>query len=80
MMIPIVIPLALQIGVEPRPFIMATVLASSLAFALPMGYQTHLMIYGPGGFRFSDFLRVGIPLNVLCWITACLLTPLIWPF
>jgi di/tricarboxylate transporter len=80
MMIPIVVPLAIQIGVEPRPFIMAAVLASSLAFALPMGYQTHLMVYGPGGFRFSDFLRVGIPLNFICWITACLLIPLIWPF
>ena len=80
MMIPLVVPLAEQVGASPRPFSIAVILASSLAFALPMGYQTHLMVYGPGGFRFADFLRVGLPLNLLCWITACLLIPLIWPF
>ncbi|MFC7336397.1 SLC13 family permease [Haloferula chungangensis] len=80
MMIPIVVPLAQSIGVETRPFVMAVVLASSLAFALPMGYQTHLMVYGPGGFRFKDFLKVGIPMNFICWGVACLLIPLIWPF
>jgi di/tricarboxylate transporter len=80
MMIPIVVPLAMSIGVETRPFVMAVVLASSLAFALPMGYQTHLMVYGPGGFRFKDFLKVGIPMNFICWGVACLLIPIIWPF
>lgn len=80
MMIPIVVTLAGEIGVNSRPFIMAVTVAASAAFALPMGYQTHMMVYGPGGYRFTDFLRVGIPLNVICWITACLLIPLIWPF
>lgn len=80
MMVPIVVPLALQMQVDPRPYIMGVTVASSAAFALPMGYQTHMMIYGPGGYRFSDFLRVGIPLNVICWVTACTLIPLIWPF
>lgn len=80
MMIPIGVSLALHLGVNPRPFIMAITVASSCAFAMPMGYQTHLMIYGPGGYRFSDFLRVGIPLNIICWITACSLIPIIWPF
>jgi len=80
MMIPIVVTLAGELGVNSRPFIMAVTVAASTAFALPMGYQTHLMVYGPGGYRFSDFLRVGIPLDLICWITGCLLIPLIWPF
>jgi len=44
-----------------------------------MGYQTHMMIYGPGGYKFSDFLRVGLPHNAICWVVSCLLIPLIWP-
>jgi di/tricarboxylate transporter len=80
MMIPIVVTLAGELGVNSRPFIMAVTVGASCAFALPMGYQTHMMIYGPGGYRFSDFLRVGIPLNVICWVTACTLIPLIWSF
>ena len=80
MMIPIVLGLAQELGVDARPFVMAITLAASCAFALPMGYQTHLMVYGPGGYRFSDFLRVGIPLNIICWVVSCLLIPLIWPF
>jgi di/tricarboxylate transporter len=54
--------------------------AASTAFALPMGYQTHMMVYGPGGYRFSDYLRMGIPLNILCIVIACPIIPLIWPF
>jgi di/tricarboxylate transporter len=80
MMIPIVVTLAGELGVNSRPFIMAVTVAASTAFALPMGYQTHMMVYGPGGYRFTDFLRVGIPLNIICWVTSCLLIPLIWPF
>ena len=60
--------------------LMAVAVAASTAFALPMGYQTHMMVYGPGGYRFSDFLRVGIPLNLICWVVSCLLIPFIWPF
>jgi di/tricarboxylate transporter len=80
MMIPIVVVLAGELGVNPRPFIMGVTVAASTAFALPMGYQTHMMIYGPGGYRFTDFLRVGIPLNIICWVTSCLVIPMIWPF
>jgi di/tricarboxylate transporter len=80
MMIPIVVTLAGELGVNSRPFIMGVTVAASAAFAMPMGYQTHMMIYGPGGYRFTDFLRVGIPLNIICWITSCTLIPLIWPF
>jgi len=80
MMIPIVLGLASELGVDSRPFVIAVTVSASCAFALPMGYQTHLMVYGPGGYRFSDFLRVGIPLNIICWIVSCLLIPLVWPF
>jgi di/tricarboxylate transporter len=80
MMIPIVVTMAGELDVSPRPFIIAVTVAASCAFALPMGYQTHMMVYGPGGYRFTDFLRVGIPLNLICWITSCLLIPMVWPF
>jgi di/tricarboxylate transporter len=80
MMIPIVVTLASELHVSSRPFIMAITVAASCAFALPMGYQTHLMVYGPGGYRFADFLKVGIPLNIICWVTSCLIIPWIWPF
>ena len=80
MMIPIVVTLAGELDVSARPFIMAVTVAASTAFALPMGYQTHMMVYGPGGYRFADFLKVGIPLNLICWIVSCLLIPVVWPF
>ncbi len=80
MMVPIVVRLAGEMGVDMWPFIMAVTVAASTAFALPMGYQTHMMVYGPGGYRFSDYLRMGIPLNVICVIIACPIIPLIWPF
>jgi di/tricarboxylate transporter len=76
-------PLALEtartLGAESRPFIIAITLAASFAFASPIGYQTHMMVYGPGGYRYSDFLRVGLPLNLLLWVTALIIVPVIWP-
>lgn len=80
MMVPIAVKLASELHVSPMPYIIAVTVGASCAFALPMGYQTHMMVYGPGGYRFSDYLRVGIPLNVICWVVGCLLIPLIWPF
>ena len=68
------------LGVSERPFILAVTLAASYAFASPIGYQTHMMVFGPGGYRFTDFMRVGIPLNLLMFIVAVVLIPLIWPF
>ncbi len=80
MIVPIVVKLATEIGVDSRPFIMAITVAASCAFMLPMGYQTHMMVYGPGGYKFSDYLRFGGPLNIICWIISCSIIPFVWPF
>lgn len=71
---------AADLGVNPMPFVMAVTVAASCGFATPMGYQTNLMIYGAGGYRFSDYLRFGGPLNLIVMIVTLLLAPLIWPF
>ncbi|MFV0476187.1 MAG: SLC13 family permease [Pikeienuella sp.] len=76
---PIAISLAEQIGVDPRPFVVAVMLAASLSFATPIGYQTNTMVYGPGGYRFTDFLRLGVPMNLGMSLMASLLIPLFWP-
>ena len=65
---------------DSRPFVMAVALAASFAFASPVGYQTHMMVFGPGGYRFSDFVKVGVPLNILLWIACVIMIPMIWPF
>lgn len=80
MLVPIVVGLAQELGVDFRPFIITITIAASCAFAMPMGYQTHMMVYGPGGYKFSDYLRMGIPLNIIVWIVTCSLVPLIWKF
>jgi di/tricarboxylate transporter len=80
MLVPIVVGLADELGVDFRPFIITITIAASCAFAMPMGYQTHMMVYGPGGYKFSDYLRMGIPLNIIVWVVTCLLVPLIWKF
>ena len=80
MIVPIVVKIATELGVDSRPFIIAITVAASCAFALPMGYQTHMMVYGPGGYKFSDYIKFGIPLNVIAWIITCSLVPLIWHF
>ena len=71
---------AADMGVEPMPFVMAVTVAASCGFATPMGYQTNLMIYGPGGYKFSDYVRFGGPLNLLVMAITVLLAPLIWRF
>lgn len=77
---PIALSIASQLGVSPRPFVMAVTFAASYGFATPMGYQTNMMIFGPGGYRFADFLRVGVPLDLLCMVIAVTLIPFVWPF
>ncbi|MCC6353419.1 MAG: SLC13 family permease [Verrucomicrobiae bacterium] len=79
-MAPIAISTAAKLGVEPRGFIIAVALSASLAFACPTGYQTHMMVYGPGGYRFMDFVRFGMPLHIMMGAGACLMIPEIWPW
>ena len=76
---PIAISLGTALGIDPRPLVIAVMVAASASFATPIGYQTNMMVYGPGGYRFTDFLRVGIPLNLSMGLIASAFIPLFWP-
>jgi di/tricarboxylate transporter len=80
MMLPIVVKLAEELSCNPLPFVIGICIGASTAFMLPMGYQTHMMVYGPGGYKFSDFLRIGLPMNIISWLLASTIIPFIWAF
>ena len=77
-MTPIALAVSQQMGLEPRTFIFAVAFAASASFITPVGYQTNLMVYGPGGYKFIDYIKVGLPLAVIFWISAIFILPLIW--
>jgi di/tricarboxylate transporter len=76
---PIAIQLGISLGLDPRPFAVAVMFGASLAFATPIGYQTNMMVFAPGGYRFTDYLKVGIPLNLVMLVVVTAVLPLIWP-
>jgi di/tricarboxylate transporter len=80
LMYPIAAATAHALGVNVLPFVVALMMAGSNDFATPIGYQTNLMVQGPGGYRFGDYVRFGGPLNLLMMATAVLIIPLVWPF
>jgi di/tricarboxylate transporter len=79
-MAPIAIGLGLQLGIDPRPLVVAVMFGASASFATPIGYQTNTLVYGPGGYRFTDFLRIGVPLNLVMMVAMSLLIPVFFPF
>lgn len=80
LMFPIGLAAATQLGVDPMPFVMAVMIGASAGFMSPIGYQTNLMIYGPGGYRFMDYVRVGAPLSLVTGLAAMWAIPRFWPF
>jgi di/tricarboxylate transporter len=80
LLLPIAISTATALGVSPKPFVVAVCFGASACFASPIGYQTNLLVYGPGSYRFSDYLKLGIPLNLLVIICASVGIPYLWPF
>ena len=79
-MTPITLSLAVNFGFDPKPFIFAVCYAASASFITPVGYQTNLMVFGPGGYRYSDYIKVGLPLGLILWIVSVIMIPMIWPF
>lgn len=80
LLLPIAASTAQSLGVDPKPFIMGICFGASACFASPIGYQTNLLVYSPGGYRFSDYLKLGLPLNLMVVILASFLIPVAWPF
>ena len=79
-MFPFALATAQKLDVSYLPFVIAVMMAASAGFATPIGYQTNLMVYGPGGYRFSDYLKVGVPLDLLILAITVAIAPLAYPF
>jgi di/tricarboxylate transporter len=77
---PIAVALAESLGVDPRPFLVAVMMAASAAFATPFGYQTNVLVFNMGGYSYMDFVRVGLPLNLITWVAAMIAIPIFFPF
>ncbi|MFP5295896.1 MAG: SLC13 family permease, partial [Alphaproteobacteria bacterium] len=77
---PIAVALAESFGVDPRPFLVAVMMAASAAFATPFGYQTNVLVYNMAGYSYLDFVRVGVPLNLVTWVAAMIAIPIFFPF
>jgi di/tricarboxylate transporter len=77
---PVAVALAESLGVSPRPFIVAVMMAGSAAFATPFGYQTNVIVYQMGGYRYTDFVKVGLPLNLITWAAAIVSIRIYFPF
>ena len=77
---PVAVAASQQLGVDILPLAVTLMIAASTCFATPIGYQTNLMVYGPGNYRFVDFIKIGLPLTVLVGITTVLVVPLVWSF
>ena len=80
LMVPIALSIAGTLGVDPRPFVIATCIAGSASFATPIGYQTNTYVYGVGGYKFGDFAKVGLPLNLICFVVTLIVVPIVWEF
>jgi di/tricarboxylate transporter len=77
---PIAVALAQSLGVNPRPFLVCVMMAASAAFATPFGYQTNVLVYQLGGYSYTDFVRIGVPLNLLTWLAGVIVIPIFFPF
>ena len=80
LLFPIAVATAVVTGSDPRPFVIGVAMGASLSFLSPLGYQTNLMVYALGGYRFTDFTRIGLPITTICFILELLLIPAIFPF
>ena len=77
---PVAVALATSMGVAPRPFLVAVMMAASAAFATPFGYQTNVLVFQVGKYKYMDFVRVGVPLNLITWIAGVIAIPIFFPF